>query len=109
MADNKELASMIAALAAAAQSGAPGTLAKAALNIMMASEAVARLRDMDVEPALIEGAEQALRLSEMTFTKASQLPQAIEEAKQDIKNCKDLTYRPGDNTVAGDEDPDETF
>lgn len=98
MADNKELASMIAALAAAAQSGAQGTLAKAALNIMMASEAVARLREMEVEPALVEGAEQALRLSEMTFKKASQLPHAIEEAKLDIKNCKDLNYSPDKNT-----------
>ena len=88
---------MIAALAGAAQSGAQGTLAKAALNIMMASEAVAKLREMDAETALVDGAEQALRLSELTFSKAAQIPQAIEEARQDILNCEDLTYRPGEN------------
>jgi len=96
LATNEEMASMIAALAAAAQSGASGTLAKAALNIMMASEAVARLRDMNAEAPLVEGAEQALKLSQQTFYKAAQLPQLVEEAKQDIINTKDLNYRAGE-------------
>ena len=101
MATNEELASMISALAGAAQSGATGTLARAALNIMMASEALSRLKHMKTDDpnfnqALIESAEQALILSQQTFYNAAKLPQAIAEAKQDIINSKNLAYQPED-------------
>ncbi len=99
MATNEEMANMISALAGAAQSGATGTLARAALNIMMASEAITRLRNMEADDpklkkSLLEGAEQALKLSHQTFHKAAQLPQVIEEAKQDIVNAKGIQYQP---------------
>lgn len=92
--DHEELLSIINLLAGAAQAGCKGIMAQAALNVVLASEAVVRSRKMKLDQSIQDEAMAALNEAQSAFYKASTVEGAMEEAKQDIINNQQKPYDP---------------
>lgn len=91
----EDLLSIINLLAGAAQAGAKGIIAQAALNVVLASEAVVRSRKMELDQSIQDEAMNALNDAQNALFSASNVEGAMEEAKQDIINNKQKVYKPG--------------
>jgi len=89
----EDLLSIINLLAGSAQAGATGILAQAALNVVLASEAVVRSRKMNSSQAIQDESMAALNDAQNTLFEASKI-EAMEEAKQDIINNNQNVYNP---------------
>lgn len=87
-----ELLAVINLLAGAAQAGAKGILAQAAFNVMKASEAVAKAKGLELDQHMQDAAKNALNEAQSTLLNASQIPGAMDEAKQDIIAAKQKPY-----------------
>lgn len=94
MSDQEDLLSIINLLAGAGQAGAQGIIAQAALNVVMASEAVVKARKMNLDQKIQDAALKMLNDSQDALYKASQIKGAMEEAKQDILNNNQKPYIP---------------
>ena len=90
----EDLLSIINLLAGAAQAGSQGLVAQAALNVVLASEAVVRSRQMELDQAIQDEAMGALNDAQNALYAASNVEGAMEEAKQDIINNKQNVYNP---------------
>lgn len=90
----EDLLSIINLLAGAAQAGSTGIVAQAALNVVLASEAVVRSRNMNMEQALQDATMKALNDAQSALFKASNVKEAMAEAKQDIINNNQNVYNP---------------
>lgn len=90
----EDLLSVINLLAGAAQAGSKGIIAQAALNVVLASEAVVRSRNMELEQSIQDAAMKALNDAQNALFKASNVEGAMEEAKQDIINNNQNVYKP---------------
>jgi len=90
----EDLLSIINLLAGAAQAGAQGIVAQAALNVVLASEAVVRSRQRALKQSIQDEAMSALNDAQNTLFNASNIEGAMEEAKQDIINNKQKAYDP---------------
>jgi hypothetical protein len=90
----EDLLSIINLLAGAAQAGSKGIIAQAALNVVLASEAVVRSRKMELDQSIQDAAMNALNDAQNALFNASNVEGAMEEAKQDIINNKQKVYDP---------------
>ena len=90
----EDLLSIINLLAGAAQAGSKGIIAQAALNVVLASEAVVRSRQMELDPMIQDEAMAALNDAQNALYKASNIEGAMEEAKEDILNNNQNVYNP---------------
>jgi len=90
----EDLLSIINLLAGAAQAGSQGIIAQAALNVVLASEAVVRARKMELDQSIQDAAMNALNDAQNTLFKASNVEGAMAEAKQDIINNNQNVYNP---------------
>jgi len=90
----EDLLSIINLLAGAAQAGSKGIVAQAALNVVLASEAVVRSRQMALEQSIQDAAMSALNDAQNTLFKASNVKGAMEEAKHDIIANRQKVYDP---------------
>lgn len=90
----EDLLAIINLLAGAAQAGATGIIAQAALNVVLASEAVVRARQMELDQAMQDATMNALNDAQNALFNASNIEGAMEEAKQDILNSKQKLYDP---------------
>jgi len=93
----EDLLSIINLLAGAAQAGAKGVIAQAALNVVLASEAVVRSRKLELDQAIQDQAMSALNDAQNALFSASNVEGAMEEAKQDIIKNKQKVYDPSGN------------
>ena len=89
---HEELLAVINLLAGAAQAGAKGILAQAAFNVMKASEAVAKAKGLSLDQNIQEAAKNVLNDAQSTLLNASQIPGAMDEARQDIIAAKQKPY-----------------
>ena len=92
--EHEDLLSIINLLAGAAQAGCKGIMAQAALNVILASEAVVRSRKMELDQSIQDQAMAALNEAQSAFYKASTVEGAMEEAKQDIIDNNQKPYDP---------------
>lgn len=90
----EDLLSIINLLAGAAQAGANGIIAQAALNVVLASEAVVRSRKMELEQSVQDESMKVLDDAQKALFDASNIEGAMEEAKQDIINNNQNVYNP---------------
>lgn len=90
----EDLLAIINLLAGAAQAGATGIISQAALNVVLASEAVVRSRKMELDQSIQDASMNALNDAQNALFKASNIEGAMEEAKQDIINNKQKPYKP---------------
>lgn len=90
--NTEELLQAITLLAGAAQAGAKGILAQAAYNVMKASEAVAKAKGLELDQSIQDAARNVLNDAQTTLLNASQVPGAMDEAKQDIIAAKQKPY-----------------
>lgn len=90
----EDLLSIINLLAGAAQAGAQGIVAQAALNVVLASEAVVRSRQRELNQSIQDEAMSTLNDAQNTLFNASNIEGAMEEAKQDIINNQQKIYNP---------------
>ena len=90
----EDLLSIINLLAGAAQAGAKGIIAQAALNVVLASEAVVRSRKMELEQSIQDASMKVLDDAQKALFDASNIEGAMEEAKQDIINNNQNVYDP---------------
>lgn len=90
----EDLLSIINLLAGAAQAGSKGIVAQAALNVVLASEAVVRCRKMELEQSMQDATMSALDDAQKALFNASNVEGAMEEAKQDIINNNQNVYNP---------------
>ncbi|MDH5179892.1 MAG: hypothetical protein OEZ39_14915 [Gammaproteobacteria bacterium] len=90
---HEDIFAVINLLAGAAQAGAKGLLAQAAYNVMKASEAVAKAKNLELDQSIQDRARDALNNAQSTLLKASTVPGAMDEAKQDIINADRQTYQ----------------
>jgi hypothetical protein len=90
----EDLLAIINLLAGAAQAGATGIIAQAALNVVLASEAVVRARKMELDQAMQDATMNALNDAQNALFNASNIEGAMEEAKQDILNSNQKLYDP---------------
>lgn len=90
----EDLLSIINLLAGAAQAGAKGIISQAALNVVLASEAVVRSRKMELDQTIQDAAMNALNDAQNALFNASNIEGAMEEAKQDIINNNQNVYDP---------------
>lgn len=97
----EDLLAIINLLAGAAQAGATGIIAQAALNVVLASEAVVRARQMELDQAMQDATMNALNDAQNALFNASNIEGAMEEAKQDILNSKQKLYDPALNKKKG--------
>lgn len=91
----EDLLAIINLLAGAAQSGATGIISQAALNVVLASEAVVRARQMNLDQEMLDATMNALNDAQNALFNASNIEGAMEEAKQDILNSNQKLYDPG--------------
>jgi len=91
--DQEDLLSIINLLAGAAQAGAKGVLAQAAFNVMLASEAVVKSRNMKLEQGIQDAAKKALNDSQTAFFNASKVKGAMDQAKKDIAGNNQQPYQ----------------
>ncbi|MDY6979696.1 MAG: hypothetical protein SV201_07435 [Pseudomonadota bacterium] len=94
MNQEEEIMQMINLLAGAAQAGAQGVLAQAAFNLMRASEAVVKARKLQMSDTFQQAAMDQLLSARQTLFQALELPDAMNEARQDIINTGRVTYNP---------------
>lgn len=94
---NQDIVNIISLLAGAAQKGAKGLLAQAAFNVVKASEAVVKSRRHNLEQRLQQAAVDALNLAQDTLIKASNIPGAMDEAKEDIIRTQQQHYQLAQN------------
>jgi len=92
--DKEDLLSIINLLAGAAQAGSKGIMAQAALNVVLASEAVVRSRNMELDQSIQDAAMSALNDAQSALFNASNVNGAMDEAKQDIINNNQKAYDP---------------
>lgn len=90
----EDLLSIINLLAGAAQAGSQGIVAQAALNVVLASEAVVRARKMELDQAMLDATMSALNDAQNALFNASNVEGAMEEAKQDIIKNNQNVYNP---------------
>ena len=90
--ETDDAVAIINLLAGAAQAGEHGALAKAALNLMLASEAVAMTRREDTDDEAVKAASQLLSSARETFFSLARDPEALAEGKQNILNAKGKVY-----------------
>ena len=90
----EDLLSIINLLAGAAQAGSKGIISQAALNVVLASEAVVRSRKMDLQQSIQDASMKALNDAQNALFNASNVEGAMAEAKQDIINNNQNTYKP---------------
>lgn len=90
----EDLLSIINLLAGAAQAGSKGIIAQAALNVVLASEAVVRSRKMELDKSIQDASMNALNDAQNALFNASKVEGAMEEAKQDILNNNQNAYNP---------------
>ena len=90
----EDLLAIINLLAGAAQAGATGIIAQAALNVVLASEAVVRARKMELDQKMQDATMNALNDAQNALFNASNIEGAMEEAKQDILNSNQKLYDP---------------
>lgn len=90
----EDLLSIINLLAGAAQAGSKGIIAQAALNVVLASEAVVRSRKMELDQAIQDASMNVLNDAQNALFQASNVEGAMEEAKQDIINNNQNVYDP---------------
>lgn len=93
---NQDIFAVINLLAGAAQAGAKGILAQAAFNVMKASEAVVKAKSLELNQTIQDKAKDALNNAQSTLLKASTIPGAMDEAKQDIIDADRKTYQIAD-------------
>ena len=84
----EDLLAIINLLAGAAQAGSKGVVSQAALNVVLASEAVVRSRKMALDQSVQDAAMAVLNDAQNALFQASNVEGAMEEAKQDIINNK---------------------
>ena len=94
MSEQEDLLSIINLLAGAAQAGAKGIIAQAALNVVLASEAVVKSKQMELNQSIQDAAMKVLDDSQKALFNASKVEGAMEEAKQDIINSGQKPYQP---------------
>lgn len=90
----EDLLSIINLLAGAAQAGSTGIIAQAALNVVLASEAVVRSRKMELDQAIQDASMNVLNDAQNALFQASNVEGAMEEAKQDIIKNNQNVYDP---------------
>lgn len=90
----EDLLSIINLLAGAAQAGSKGIVAQAALNVVLASEAVVRSRKMELDQSMQDATMAALDDAQKALFNASNIEGAMAEAKQDIINNHQNVYNP---------------
>lgn len=90
----EDLLSIINLLAGAAQAGSKGIIAQAALNVVLASEAVVRSRKMELDQSVQDASMNVLNDAQNALFQASNVEGAMEEAKQDIINNNQNVYDP---------------
>ncbi len=90
----EDLLAIINLLAGAAQAGAKGIVAQAALNVVLASEAVVRSRQMELKQSIQDEAMSALNEAQNALYQASNVEGAMDEAREDILNNKQRVYDP---------------
>ena len=90
----EDLLSIINLLAGAAQAGSKGIISQAALNVVLASEAVVRSRKMGLQQSIQDASMKALNDAQNALFNASNVEGAMAEAKQDIINNNQNTYKP---------------
>lgn len=90
----EDLLSIINLLAGAAQAGSKGIIAQAALNVVLASEAVVRSRKMELDQSIQDASMNALNDAQNALFKASNVKGAMAEAKQDIIDNNQNVYNP---------------
>ena len=90
----EDLLSIINLLAGAAQAGSQGIIAQAALNVVLASEAVVRSRKMELEQSIQDATMSALDDAQKALFNASNVKGAMAEAKQDILDNNQNVYNP---------------
>jgi|LGOV01.1.fsa_nt_gb hypothetical protein len=90
----EDLLSIINLLAGAAQAGSKGIVAQAALNVVLASEAVVRSRKMELDQSIQDASMSALDDAQKALFNASNVEGAMAEAKQDILDNKQNVYNP---------------
>lgn len=93
MGEKEDILSVINLLAGAAQAGAQGIIAQAALNVMRASEAVVKAQQHNLDKSIQDAAQKVLNDAQETLIKASNVKGALEEAKQDLLQAKQRTYQ----------------
>lgn len=94
----EDLLAIINLLAGAAQAGSKGVVSQAALNVVLASEAVVRSRKMALDQSVQDAAMAVLNDAQNALFQASNVEGAMEEAKQDIINNKQKVYNPSKST-----------
>ena len=94
MNEKDDLLSVINLLAGAAQAGAQGIIAQAALNLMRASEAVVKAQQHNLDKSIQDAALKVLNDAQQTLISASNVKGALEEAKQDLQNSQQQPYKP---------------
>jgi len=90
----EDLLSIINLLAGAAQAGSKGIIAQAALNVVLASEAVVRSRKMELDQSIQDASMNALNDAQNALFNASNVEGAMAEAKQDIIDNNQNVYNP---------------
>ncbi len=90
----EDLLSIINLLAGAAQAGSKGIVAQAALNVVLASEAVVRSRKMELDQSIQDASMDALNDAQKALFGASNVEGAMAEAKQDIIDNHQNVYNP---------------
>ena len=90
----EDLLAIINLLAGAAQAGSQGVVAQAALNVVLASEAVVRSRKMELDQSIQDAAMKVLDDAQKAMFQASNVEGAMEEAKQDIIKNHQNVYDP---------------
>lgn len=90
----EDLLSIINLLAGAAQAGSQGIIAQAALNVVLASEAVVRSRKMELDQSIQDASMNVLNDAQNALFQASNVEGAMEEAKQDIIKNNQKVYDP---------------
>ncbi len=85
---------MINLLAGAAQAGAKGVLAQAAYNLIKASEAVSLARKLNKDAEFQQAAMDQLLNARETLFRALELPDAMDEARQDLLKTGQRPYQP---------------
>lgn len=94
MNQEEEIMQMINLLAGAAQAGAQGVLAQAAFNLMRASEAVVKARQLQMNESFQLAAMDQLNNARQALFQALELPDAMSEARQDILDTGQRPYQP---------------
>ncbi len=94
MDDKQDIMAIISLLAGAAQSGATGVLAQAALNLTKATEVKQRAEQLADDDDRKVRAEQLFQTTRDLFLELANDKSAIEEGKKDILATNATPYQP---------------